>query len=64
MLANNLGLPIVPVRIDGLFELKQAGRKVAHPHAVRVKIGEPVRFEPNTDPQAIALALRERVEKL
>src|SRR5205807_1747738 len=26
LLANNLGIPIVPLRIKGLFELKQAGK--------------------------------------
>ena len=26
LLANNLRIPIVPMRIDGLFEVKQAGK--------------------------------------
>ena len=31
LLVKNLDLPVVPIRIDGLFELKQAGKKVAPP---------------------------------
>ncbi len=44
LLANNLAIPIVPMRIDGLFELKQAGKKFARPGKVKVKIGGPLRF--------------------
>ncbi len=64
LLANNLELPVVPMRIDGLFELKQAGKKFAPPGRIKVKIGAPVRFEPDTDPQQIARELRERVAEL
>ncbi len=39
LLANNLKIPIVPVRIDGLFELKQAGKHFARPGKIRVTIG-------------------------
>jgi hypothetical protein len=52
------------MRIDGLFELKKAKKKVAWPHTVRVKIGEPVQFEPESDPQWIAQQLQKRVEDL
>jgi long-chain acyl-CoA synthetase len=64
LLANNLGIPIIPVRIDGLFELKQAGRKIAWPGEVRVKLGAPVQLLSGTDPQEIARALQEIVEGL
>ena len=33
LLANNLWLPVVPLRIDGLHELRQAGKKFARPWA-------------------------------
>jgi long-chain acyl-CoA synthetase len=64
LLANNLNVPIVPMRIDGLFELKQAGKKFAKPHQVTVKIGVPVRFPRNSDPEWIARQLESAVEKL
>src|SRR5437762_3931585 len=54
LLVNNLRIPAVPMRIDGLFELKQAGKKMARPYQVTVKIGAPVTFAPNSDPEQIA----------
>jgi len=64
LLVNNLRIPVVPMRIDGLFELKQAGRKFARPYQVRVKIGAPVRFPPGSDPERIAQELEKKVEGL
>jgi long-chain acyl-CoA synthetase len=64
LLVKNLGIPVVPMRIDGLFELKQAGRRTARPYQVKVKIGHPVRFEPHTDPATIAADLQRKVEEL
>jgi long-chain acyl-CoA synthetase len=64
LLAHNLGIPVVPVRIDGLFEVKQAGRKFARPGEVRIKLGPPVQFGPATDPQEIARELQGLVEAL
>jgi len=64
LLANNLQIPIVPLRIDGLFELKQAGKKFARPGHVKVKIGVPVQFKPGSDPEWIARKLQRIVEQL
>ncbi len=64
LLASNLGIPVVPLRIHGLFELKQNGRKFAWPGQIKVRIGEPVQFAPATDPQHIARELQHRVEEL
>jgi long-chain acyl-CoA synthetase len=64
LLANNLGIPILPMRIVGLFELKQAGKKLAPPHKIRVRIGKPVRFAPGLDPAQIARELQSGVETL
>jgi len=54
----------VPLRIDGLFEIKQAGKKFAPPGKIRLRIGEPVRFAPRTDLQKIAEELQKRVAAL
>jgi long-chain acyl-CoA synthetase len=64
LLANNLGIPIVPMRIDGLFEVKQAGKKFARPYTVTVKIGAPLRFPQASDPTWIARELQKNVEEL
>jgi long-chain acyl-CoA synthetase len=64
LLANNLAIPVVPVRIHGLFVLKQAGRKFARPGQIQVKIGPPVQFPHDSDPEWIAAELRKKVEQL
>jgi long-chain acyl-CoA synthetase len=64
LLVNNLGIPVIPMRIDGLFELKKAGRRRARPYQIQVKIGSPVRFEPGRDPAQIAQELQNIVERL
>jgi long-chain acyl-CoA synthetase len=64
LLVKNLGIPVVPMRIDGLFKLKQAGRRMALPFRIRVKIGEPVSFPSNVTPEQIAAELQNRVAKL
>lgn len=64
LLANNLAIPIIPMRIHGLYELKQAGRKFAWPGQISVRIGAPIQFPPQTAPQEIARELQEIVEQL
>ena len=64
LLANNLRIPVLPMRIDGLFEVKNAGKKFAAPGKIQVRIGKPVQFAPETDPEEIARALQNAVENL
>jgi len=64
LLAGNLGIPVLPMRIDGLFEVKQAGRRFAAPWKISVRIGKPMKFPPGTDPQEIAAQLQRAVEEL
>jgi long-chain acyl-CoA synthetase len=64
LLAQNLGIRVLPMRIDGLFELKQAGRKFAPPWKIRVKIGSPITFEAGTEPGKIAAVLQNAVADL
>jgi long-chain acyl-CoA synthetase len=63
ILAKNLNLPVVSMRIDGLFELKQARRKFA-PGTVTVTIGAPKRFAPECEPEEIAQALEREMASL
>jgi long-chain acyl-CoA synthetase len=64
MLATNLGVPVVPVRLDGLHEMKVSRRYFARPGEVQVKIGEPVEFARDDDPATIARELYKRVASL
>jgi long-chain acyl-CoA synthetase len=64
LLANNLRIPVLPMRIDGLFEIKKAGRKFAPPGRIVVRIGTPVRFAPDCPPETIARDLQKAVEDL
>jgi len=64
LLANNLRIPILPMRIDGLFEIKNAGKKFAAPGKIQVRIGKPMQFAPESDPEEIARTLQNAVEDL
>ena len=64
LLATRLGVPVVPMRIEGLFAVKHAGRRFARPGEIRVLIGEAVRFAAAEDPSSIAAELQKRVERL
>jgi long-chain acyl-CoA synthetase len=60
MLASRLNVPVVPMRIDGLYQMKMAGHKIARPGELTVVIGKPMRFSPATPAEEITNQL-ERV---
>jgi len=64
LLANHLRVPVVPLRIHGLFEIKRSGKKLARPGKIRICVGRPIQFAPELDPNQIAQALQEAVENL
>ncbi|MFZ1031310.1 MAG: AMP-binding protein [Candidatus Acidiferrales bacterium] len=64
LLAKQLKLPVVPVRLDGLFDMKIENRIVHRPGRVRVSIGAPIQFPSNMDPNEIARELEQRVAAL
>jgi len=53
MLASRLNVPVLPLRIDGLYEMKLTGHKIARPGQLKVVIGKPMRFPPETPPEEI-----------
>jgi len=57
LLAARLDIPVVPMRIDGLWEMKLSGRKIARPGELRVIIGKPMRFAPETPVEEITRQL-------
>ncbi|MGA8231328.1 MAG: AMP-binding protein [Candidatus Acidiferrales bacterium] len=64
LLAQSLHIPVVPIRLDGLFELKRANRIMAGPGKVQVTIGQPVRFSPEQEAGEIARELARRMAEL
>src|SRR5215471_925141 len=64
LLAKQLNIPVVPIRLDGLFDLKQTERIIARPGHVRVTIGPPVRFSREDHPDDIARELERRITEL
>ena len=48
MMAVEMGVPVVPVRIEGTFEVLAKGQVMPRRHHVNVRIGEAFRFDPAT----------------
>ena len=42
VLATHLGIPVLPMRIDGLYEARMRGRKLVGPGKIVVRLGKPV----------------------
>src|SRR6185312_6140493 len=64
ILAQQLKIPIVPMRIDGLFPLKQKRRRFARRGQIKVLVGEPVQFPDEMKEEEIAAELESRVKNL
>jgi len=64
LLAKHLGAPVVPVKIEGLFQLKQRRQYFAKPAQISVKFGEPVRFPREYEPANITRDLERWVAAL
>jgi long-chain acyl-CoA synthetase len=58
LLAQKLDLPIIPVRIDGLWKMKREHRRLAHLGELTVQFGAPVTFPLNTPAAEIASRLQ------
>jgi long-chain acyl-CoA synthetase len=64
LLARQLNLPIVPIYLRGLFDLKQHERISARPGHVQVTIGAPLYIAPDQNANEIARELEHRVREL
>ena len=64
LLAKQLNLPVVPIYLHGLFDLKQKEQILTRPGHVRATIGAPVRFTANQDAEEITRELERRVREL
>lgn len=64
LLAKELNVSVVPVRLDGLYELKRRGQYFAPPRTVRVIFGEPIKFGSDVSPAEITQELERLVAGL
>jgi long-chain acyl-CoA synthetase len=64
LLAQNLEIPIVPLRMDGVWQMKRQGRRLARPGEITMRIGPPIEFAPGTPADEIAHALRSAIASL
>lgn len=64
LLASEVNVPVIPIKLDGLFELKQRRQFFVRPGTVSVTFGEPITFPPQTTPEAITRELERRVRDL
>jgi len=64
LLTKSLGVPVVPARIEGLYELKVSRKFFARPRQIVVSIGDPMKFRDDDDPSGIARDLQDRVASL
>jgi len=53
LLASRLNVPVLPLRVDGLWGMRITGRKIAKPGELIVRIGKPLHFPPETPPDEI-----------
>jgi long-chain acyl-CoA synthetase len=64
VLTQNLRIPIVPMRLDGVWQMKRQHRRLAHRGEITVRIGAPITFPPATPPDEIARSLQSIVRSL
>src|SRR5712692_3646317 len=61
LLAENLRIPVVPMRLDGVWQMKREHRRLARLGEITVRVGAPVTFAPGTSPDEIAHRLESLV---
>jgi long-chain acyl-CoA synthetase len=65
LLASSLNLPVVPMRIHGLWELKKSGRRGSAPWgSIQVNVGEALRFPEGMEASEITRVLEKAVREL
>jgi long-chain acyl-CoA synthetase len=64
LLAQNLNIPIVPMRLDGVWQMKQQHRRLAHLGELTIRVGTPVTFPPDLSAAEIASRLQSLVHAL
>ncbi len=63
LLASELNVPVIPIMLDGLYELKKKRQFFVRPGVVSVTFGEPITF-PRGTPAAEITKTLDRMAKL
>jgi long-chain acyl-CoA synthetase len=64
LLVNDLRLPVLPMRIEGLYAIRMAGTRWNRPGRVQVYVGKPMEFPEVGEPHEIAKKIEEAVAAL
>lgn len=64
LLTSELNIPVVPIMLRGLFELKQRRQYFVRPGAVSITFGDPMRFSVEDTPANITSELERRLRAL
>lgn len=64
LLASELNVPVIPIMLRGLFELKKKRQFFVRPGRVTVTFGEPITFAHGTPPSEITKELEHRLSAL
>jgi len=64
LLVKESGVPVVPVALAGLSELKRKGRGWFRSGQLTVRVGEPMRFGPEDTPEEITERLHDRLAEM
>jgi len=64
LLASELNVPIVPIKLDGLFELKKRRQYFVRPGTVSVTFGAPIEFPCDHSPADITSELEQTIHRL
>jgi long-chain acyl-CoA synthetase len=64
LLAARLRVPVIPIYMGGIWELKQQGKHIARPGQTKIAVGGPVSFAENEPAEKISQELEARVISL
>ncbi|HKU74156.1 MAG TPA: AMP-binding protein [Pyrinomonadaceae bacterium] len=64
LLASELNVPIVPIKLEGLFELKKRRKYFVRPGTVSITFGDPIHFPRNQTPAEITDTLELTLKSL
>ncbi|MBN9389263.1 MAG: AMP-binding protein [Chloroflexi bacterium] len=64
LLAVEMGVPVVPVNVEGLFEILPKGKTLPRPGAASARIGPPVRFGRNVTYEEATREIEQAVRQL
>jgi long-chain acyl-CoA synthetase len=64
LLVTRLRIPVIPMRLEGLYDLREANKHWTSPGHIRVTVGAPVTFAEAETPENITQELERRVKDL